>query len=93
MKITGPLLYTMFFFLQNRALSSAKGFLFYKNTKKISEKQIVSFFSVTYSFMPLAHHRFSSHTTSSRGSVMIFLRSYHTLDEAEMCRSLWPEMA
>ena len=51
------------------------------------------FFGVTYSFMPLAHHCFSSHTTSSRGSVMIFLRSYHTLDEAEMCRSLWPEMA
>lgn len=43
MKKTGPLLYTMFFFLQNQALFSAKGFLFYKNTKKISEKQIVSF--------------------------------------------------
>lgn len=43
MKRPGPLLYTMFFFLQNQALFSAKGFLFYKNTKKISEKQIVSF--------------------------------------------------
>ena len=43
MKKTGPLLYTMFFFLQNQALFSAKGFLLYKNTKKISEKQIVSF--------------------------------------------------
>lgn len=43
MKKTGPLLYTMFFFLQNQALFSAKGFLFYKNTNKISEKQIVSF--------------------------------------------------
>ena len=43
MKKTGALLYTMFFFLQNQALFSAKGFLFYKNTKKISEKQIVSF--------------------------------------------------
>lgn len=43
MKKTGSLLYTMFFFLQNQALFSAKGFLFYKNTKKISEKQIVSF--------------------------------------------------
>lgn len=43
MKRPGPLLYTMFFFLQNQALFSAKVFLFYKNTKKISEKQIVSF--------------------------------------------------
>lgn len=34
MKKTGPLLYTMFFFLQNQALFSAKGFLFYKVTTK-----------------------------------------------------------
>lgn len=87
MKKTGPLLYTMFFFLQ-KVFCSTK---IQKNIRKPNcQLFILSFF---LSFMPLAHHRFSSHTTSSRGSVMIFLRSYHTLDEAEMCRSLWPEMA
>lgn len=83
MKKTGSLLYTMFFFLQ-KVFCSTK---IQKNIRKTNCQLFILF------FVPLAHHRFSSHTTSSRGSVMIFLRSYHTLDEAEMCRSLWPEMA
>ena len=45
MKKTGPLLYTMFFFLQNQALFSAKGFLFYKNTKKYQKNKLSAFYS------------------------------------------------
>lgn len=62
MKKTGALLYTMFFFLQNQALFSAKGFLFYKNTNKISEKQIVSslfFHAVGASPFLFPHHQFA----------------------------------
>ena len=55
MKKTGPLLYTMFFFLQNQALFSAKGFLFYKNTKKISNKIFFYFLSNTPFLFP--HHQ------------------------------------